>query len=109
MFVKNIGNACDLVAGCLQKEPSYVWNSVDVHDIYWSYNGVLLSRRQSVKSLSERLGKDLLVLSSEGIVSILVFKSKAAGHLKLVANDDEHDVELMLMKMAKKIVAEKSI
>jgi len=35
-----------------------------------------------------------------------VFKSKAAGHLKLVANDDERDVDLALMKMAKKIVAE---
>jgi len=35
-----------------------------------------------------------------------VFKSKDARHLKLVANDDEHNVELVLMKMAKKIVAE---
>jgi len=34
-----------------------------------------------------------------------VFKSKAAGHLKLVANEDEHDVDLSLMKMANKIVA----
>jgi len=34
MFVKNIDNACDLVAGCLQKKPSHVRNSVDVHDIY---------------------------------------------------------------------------
>jgi len=61
-------------------------------------------------SLSERLGKDRLVLSSDGIVSIglpaFYFKSKAAGHLKLLANDDEHDVELVLMKMARKIVAE---
>jgi len=35
-----------------------------------------------------------------------VFKSKAAGNLKLVANDDEHDVDLALMRMAKKTVAE---
>jgi len=48
---------------------------------------------------------DLLVLSSDGIVSRLVFKSKAAGHLKLVDND-EHYVDLALMKMARKIVAE---
>jgi len=38
-----------------------------------------------------------------------VFKSKSAGHLKLVANDDEHDVDLVLMKMAKKSVAESKI
>jgi len=77
-----------------------------VQDVYWSHNGVLLSHRQLVKSLSERLFKDPLVLSDDGIVSILMFKSKSAGHLKLVANDDEHDVDLVLMKMAKKIVAE---
>jgi len=35
-----------------------------------------------------------------------VFKSKVSGHLKLVANDDEYDVDLAFMKMAKKIVAE---
>ena len=63
---------------------------------YVSYNGVSLSRRQLVKSLTDRFGDDILVLSGNGVASILVFKSKAAGHLNIVSNDDGDDIDIAL-------------
>ena len=59
-----------------------------------------------MRSLLEHFGTDLLVLSSAGVASIVVFKSKAAGHMELIANEDEDDVDIALMKVAKKIATE---
>ena len=67
-----------------------------------SYNGVSLSHRQLVKSLTDRFGDDLLVLSGNGVASILVFKSKAAGHLEIVSNDDDDGVDIALRRVAAK-------
>jgi len=102
----DIDEALELVVDDLQSEPSRIWNSLEVDDLYSSYKGMLLSQRQLVKSLSDRFGQDLLILSGICVASILVFKNKTAGHLKLVANDDDDDVDLALVKVAKKIVKE---
>ena len=94
------------IADDLQHESSRMCNSVEVHDLYVSYNGVSLSRRQLVKSLIVRFGEDLLVLLGNDVTSILVFKSKAAGHLKIVSNDDDDDVDIVLRRVASNIVTE---
>ena len=70
------------------------------------YNGVSLSRLQLVKSLIDRFGEDILVLSGNGFASILVFKSKAAGHLNIVSNNDDDDVDIVLRRVASNIVTE---
>ena len=41
----------EMIADDLHHESSRIWNSVEVHDLHVSYNGVSLSRRQLVKSL----------------------------------------------------------
>ena len=91
----------EMTADDLQHESSRKWNSVEVHNLYVSYNSVSLSRRQL-----DRFGDDLLVLSGNGVASIFVFKSKAAGHLNLVSNDDDDDVDIALRRVASKIVTE---
>ena len=71
-----------------------------------TYNDVSLSRRQLVKSLTDSFGDDILVLLGNGVTSILVLKSKAAGHLKIVSNDDDDDVDIVLWRVASNIVTE---
>lgn len=86
-----------------QKDPTHTWSFVELHDLCVSYNGV--SRRNLLK-LVYRFGPDLLVLSSVCVASIIVFNSKAAGHLKLVGNGDEDDVDIAFMDVAKKVITE---
>ena len=74
-----------------------------------SYNGVSLSHRQLVKSLTDRFGEDILVLSGNGVTSILVFKSKATGHLKIVSNDDDDNVDITRRIVTSKTVKSKQL
>ena len=93
-----------MIADDLQHESSRIWNSVEV--LYVSYNGASLSRRQLVNFLTDRFGEELLILSGNGVTSIFVFKNKAAGHLKIVSNDNDDDVDIALRRKASQIVAE---
>ena len=49
-----------------------------------SYSDVSMSRRQLLKFLIDRFGEVLRVLSGNDVASILVFRSKAAGQLKIM-------------------------
>ena len=49
-----------------------------------SYLDVSKSRRQLLKFLIDRFGEVLRVLSGNDVASILVFRSKAAGQLKIM-------------------------
>lgn len=61
---KTIDEVFEVVIGDLHNDPAYIWNSAELHDLYVSYNGVFLSRRQLLKFDSrDRLRSDLLVLS----------------------------------------------
>jgi hypothetical protein len=66
-----------------------VWNSVEVHEQYIELGGTDLSRRALVNVLYERLQPDLLILSSPGVASILVFRSTASNELRIVDDDEE--------------------
>lgn len=82
-----------------------MWNSVELHDMYVSYKGTALSRRQLLQHLSDHFGNTLLILSGIGVASIVVFRYKAAGFLKLVP-EEEDDNDIAVVKVAKKIVSE---
>ena len=90
-----------MIADDFHHESSRIWNSVEVPDVSLSYNGVSLSRRQSI---IDRFGEDILVLSGKGVASILVFKNKAAGHFKIVSNDNDDDVDIARRRVANTIV-----
>ena len=49
-----------------------------------SYSDVSMSRRQLLKFIIDRFGEVLRVLSGNDVASILVFRSKAAGQLKIM-------------------------
>ena len=69
---------------------------VELHDMYVSYTGTALSRRQLLQHLSDHFGNTLLILSGIGVASIVVFRYKAAGFLQLVAEDeDDNDIDVV--------------
>jgi hypothetical protein len=84
----NIFNQKDMPLAELVKimisDRAKIWNSVDVHEQYLVLGGSHLSRRTLVKYLDEHLSPDLLVLSSPGVASILIFRSKSASLLRIV-------------------------
>lgn len=65
------------------------WNRVDQYNLYGELRGIQHSRRSLLKTVSKKLYPELIVLSSPGVASILVFLGKAANQLHIV--DDTED------------------
>ena len=65
----------------LHRDPSRIWNSVELHKQNEVLGGKVLSRHSLINHLSETLHPDLhlLVLSSPDVASIVLFRSKASS------------------------------
>ena len=85
---------------------SRIWNSCEIFDIYVENGGASLSRRTLTSKLAEIIGADLLVLTGNGVASLVLFRSKASALLHLVATDTEDDDELAMDRIGKKIAEE---
>jgi len=66
-----------------------IWNSIELYSLYSELGGNKLSRRSLIKTVHDHFHPNLLVFSSPGIASILVFRGKASDHLCLI--DDAED------------------
>ena len=82
-------NALSMLADEMRSNKSCLWNSVEVHERYIELGGEDKSRRTLLNHVSEKLHPDLLILSSPGVASILIFRSMASAQLRIV--DDEDD------------------
>lgn len=69
-----------------------IWNSVELHKLYEELGGKQLDRRSLVKYVKKALHPHLLVLSSPGVASILLFRSNASSVAKLRIVDDNEDI-----------------
>ena len=65
-----------------------------------------MSHQLLMTRLSEHYGKDLLVLSSPGIVTILVFQSRATKVLHIIPDVNDDNTENAINKVKKKICQE---
>ncbi len=75
-----------------------IWNSAELYTLYSELGGTLISRRFLIKSVCEHFHPNLLVLTSPGVASILVFRGK---------DDTENDCDAeAISKIAKKIKVE---
>jgi len=95
--------AFDAVVCEMNKDRERIWNSVDVHLLYESKEGILLSRKTLVAKLSQHFGSDLLVLSGKGVANILVFRSKASCSLRLTAKEEDDEIDIAIETVAKRI------
>ena len=66
----------------------------------------MLTKRQVVNQLVDHFGDNILVLSSPGVSSIVVFKNKAPTLLKLVPSDDDSDLDMSIKNVVKEIARE---
>lgn len=71
----------------MDKKKDQIWNSRDIEMIYRHHQGIKLSRRTLINRLENHFGTELLVLSGQGIASILVFRSKATQTFHII--DDQ--------------------
>ena len=106
-FPKPDDSAFDALIEDISVNKSHVWNSLEIQDTYANHGGMLLPRRKLIDRLVSHFGDDLLVLSGNGVASIVVFRSKAPHMLKLV--DDNTDVDVKpIAKTIKKECSERS-
>ena len=84
-------NACIALVGDMTEDKAHVWNSVEVEELYVSYGGYRSTRRHLIEQLSDHFGTDL-VMSGNGVASLLVFRSKASRLMKLVDDDCDDDI-----------------
>lgn len=90
----------------MNSDHTRIWNSVELHELYQELGGTQLSRRLLLNYLDETLHQHLLVLSSPGIASILVFKNNATSQLRLVDDFEDDCNTRAISNLAKKIRAE---
>ena len=98
-----IDEALKQVIKDLQLNQSKMWTSVEIHQYYCDIGGNILSRRSLINELSTHFGTSLLVLSSPGIASILLFRGKASSIFRI---DDIDEDEADIKKVAKVIEKE---
>ena len=97
--------AFNIVVNVLQSDRSRIWNYVDIYKVYVANGGCFLLRRTLIVKLNTYFAKDLLILSGNGVASILIFHSKASSVLQVV-DDDEDDLNESITKVAKTIAVE---
>lgn len=90
----------------LSNNPTRIWNSVEVYNLYVSLQGIQRKRRTLIENLSTCFGSDLLVLSGVGVASILVFRSKASHLLKIILDDDDDQDDRDIRKVSVRITKE---
>ena len=66
----------------------------------------MLTKGQVVDQLVDYFGDNILVLSSPGVSSIVIFKNKAHTLLKLVPSDDDISLDMSIKNVGKQIARE---
>ena len=105
--IKSCDEAFNHVTNRILEDKTKIWNSVLIEELYKSYGGTELSRRALIDKLSETI-PDILILSGNGIASIVIFKKHATIELKTAFIDKNDDDELhsAVRKVAKQINSE---
>ena len=106
-FPQHDDSAFEALIAEISVNKSHVWNSLEIQNAYASHGGNILLCRHLIDRLLNHFGKDLLVLSGNGVASLLVFYSEAPHLLKLVDGNDDIDVT-PIAKTIKKECAERS-
>ena len=93
----------------MEDDKSHIWNSVELFDLYKGYGGSQLSKTKFLNHMSHHFGKDLLVFSSAGVASLLVFRSKASDAVTVIDEGDQSDLDsldIAISKVSERILQE---
>ena len=83
-----------------------IWNSVEVYNMYKDHGGKLYSRRTLLSKLLDILGSELLVLSGEGVTSLILSRSRASTAINFVASDEDDAIDVSIERISKKVAQE---
>ena len=86
----------------MSNSPEKVWSSVELYAAYKADGGTH-SRRDLISKVREHFGEKVLILSSPGIASIIIFRTNASSLLNVVKDDSE---EVDLIHFAKTVKSE---
>ena len=87
----------------MQTKKSRIWTFIELFQEYPSYFGSTLTRANLVNQMYLHFSKELLVLTSPGITSIIAFRSNT---LKIVKDNDEDDLGRCVDKVGTYIIKE---
>lgn len=79
----------------ISKNKSRLWNSLEIEKVYLDNGGTSFTRRKIIEMLTDHFGDDLVVLSGNGVASIIVFRSQAPTILRLEENASDIDFKSM--------------
>lgn len=91
------------VVDSLKADESRIWNSLELFKLYKDRGGTTLSRRQLIKALTDTFQSQLVVMSSNGYASVLIFRKKANDVLRLTPDDDSEYLSESLSFISKQI------
>ena len=94
-------NAFERVISAMNNEVTRLWNSVELIRLYQECEGSRLSRRGLISAVKEHFNERLLVLSSPGVASLIVFREQCALNIVDVQGDDDN-----IAAIAKSITSE---
>ncbi|MES9884040.1 MAG: hypothetical protein ABW185_24600 [Sedimenticola sp.] len=83
-------NAFERVISAMNNEVTRLWNSVELIRLYQECEGSRLSRRGLISAVKEHFNESLLVLSSPGVASLIVFREQCALNIVDVQGDDDN-------------------
>ena len=94
------------ICNILTSDKLKIWNAVELYETYLRYDGRLLSRTEFlITNLKQYFGNDLLVLTSPGISSIVVFREKAST-LFNITDEVTSDLDTSLSIVSKHVTNE---
>ena len=85
----------------MSNDVTRVWNSVELISFYKESDGSRLSRRGLINAFKEHFDDQLLVLSSPGVASLVVFRKQCALNIVQVQGEDGNIADI-----AKSIIME---
>ena len=74
----------------MMNSPEKIWSSIELYAAYQEEGGKNISRRELMAKVKEHFGEKVIVLTSPGIASIIMFTVHASSVLTVVRDDDEY-------------------
>jgi hypothetical protein len=90
----------------MSADKNHIWNTIELYQLYVDNSGLELTRRTLLMTLEKHFDDELLVLSSQGIASIVIFRSNSAQMLKIAKDNDGEEVSRASAILSKQVIKE---
>lgn len=91
---ENEDTAYNFFSNLLRSDVSRMWTSVDLHNEYANLGGTKLTRSKIIESPLVDCKVGIIVMSSLGLVNILIFKCEANELIGIQEIDDQDETHI---------------